>query len=221
MSAPPVVVHVRFAAVTCGHCGFDGQLDPKELVELERGIDTHEGDDWDWAKGVRIAVCPVCKEPSLWTWIWHEGWGDPPEDVARIYPTPRDHSVLPERVKTRLDEALRVRKISPDLYAVQIRRTLEAIANDKEAVGENLFQKLDDLAAKGVIPETLANIAHELRELGNLGAHDAEISVEPADVPVIEGLLDALLEHLYLAPAKLEAVKNLMDQRLGRTDADS
>jgi hypothetical protein len=40
-------------------------------------------------------------------------------------------------------------------------------------------------------------------------------------VPVIEGLLDALLEHLYLAPAKLEAVKNLMKQRRERADAHS
>lgn len=207
--------------MTCGHCGFEGQLEHKELVELERGTDTHEGDDWGWTKGLRIAICPVCNEPSLWTWFWHEAWGDPPEDVARIYPTPRDHSVLPERVKTRLDVALRLRRIDPDVYAVQIRKTLEAVANDQGAEGGNLFEKLDDLAAKGVIPETLAEIAHQLRELGNVGAHDDDVGLEPADVPVIEGLLDALLEHLYLAPAKLETVKNLMKQRRERADAHS
>ena len=62
---------------------------------------------------------------------------------------------------------------------------LETVCNQEGANGNDLFAKLDDLAARGRIPDMLAEVAHELRQLGNLGAHDEEVSVAPDDVPVI------------------------------------
>jgi hypothetical protein len=50
-------------------------------------------------------------------------------------------------------------------------------------------------------------MALHLKELRNLGAHDAEDEVTQEDVPIIVDFLKAILEYLYIAPAKIEAVR--------------
>jgi Domain of unknown function (DUF4145) len=119
----------------------------------------------------------------------------------------RDNQAIPEKVRVRFDAARKVKVAEPGLYAVGIRRMLETVCNEEGAAGKELFEKLDDLAHKDRIPGTLAEAAHQLRKLGNLGAHDAEVDVEAADVPVIADLAEALLEYLYRAPAQLAAVQ--------------
>jgi uncharacterized protein DUF4145 len=202
----------------CGHCGFKGPLqhnDKPVALKRETAEVVGTGEQVEFGKFASIAVCPVCDEPTVWTYFWDSFSGEPDEG-RRIYPTERDSRALPEKVRRRLDAALRVKKIEPGLYAVGIRRMLETVANQEEAEGGNLFEKLDDLAAKERIPGTLAEIAHELRKLGNLGAHDEEVEVESADVPVIEDLAEAILEYLYRAPAKLASVQAGIEERRRR-----
>jgi hypothetical protein len=49
----------------------------------------------------------------------------------------------------------------------------------------------------------------------NLGAHDAEDDVTEEDVPIILDFLEAILEYLYVATAKIAAVQ----ARLSKTQA--
>jgi hypothetical protein len=53
----------------------------------------------------------------------------------------------------------------------------------------------------------LAEMAQQLKELRNLGAHDAEDEVTNEDVPTIISFLEAILEYLYVAPAKIAVVR--------------
>ncbi|MFL5699366.1 MAG: DUF4145 domain-containing protein [Ktedonobacteraceae bacterium] len=76
-----------------------------------------------------------------------------------------------------------------------------------------LAQRLDKLAASGRIPLPLAQMALQIKQLRNLGAHAAEDEVNEVDVPIILDFLEAILEYLYVAPAKIEAVR----ARLNRT----
>jgi hypothetical protein len=75
------------------------------------------------------------------------------------------------------------------------------------APGRALADKLTYLANAGRIPEPLAEMAQQLRQLRNLGAHDAEDEITEEDVPFILDFLEAILEHLYVAPAKVAAVQ--------------
>jgi hypothetical protein len=210
-------MHYMEDHLPCGHCGFRGPIEYKDTVLLKReqeeitGYGTAEG-----AHSVGVWVCPVCDEPTIWSWVFFD---DLSVDTAerRLFPTVRDNNAVPARVRTRLDAALKVKKLDPDFYAVGIRRMLETVCNEERAKGRDLFAKLDDLADKGRIPDMLAEVAHELRRLGNLGAHDEDVSVAHEDVPVIEDLADAVLEYLYRAPAKLAAVREGLEQRTGAT----
>ena len=63
------------------------------------------------------------------------------------------------------------------------------------------------LANDGRIPNTLAEMAQQLKKLRNLGAHDAEDEVTNEDVPTIISFLEAILKYLYVAPAKIGTVR--------------
>ena len=73
-----------------------------------------------------------------------------------------------------------------------------------------LAERLKNLANSGRIPQTLAEMAQQLRLLRNLGAHDDEVTEE--DVPIILDFLEAILEYLYVAPAKIAAVQARLDR---------
>jgi hypothetical protein len=100
-----------------------------------------------------------------------------------------------------------VRYVEPNAFAVMVGRTLETACNHENAQGRDLTTKLNHLASTGRIPKTLADMAHQLRQIRNLGAHDAEDEVTEADVPIIQDFLEAILEFLYVAPAKIAAVQ--------------
>jgi len=192
-----------------------GRVDLKQEVE-----DIPEYGHITSVTQIHVYVCPACEEATVWSLVWSL---DIQDEFAhrRLYPTARDRSALPERVRTRLDAALKVKKIEPGFYAVGIRRMLETVCNIEGAAGGDLFAKLDDLAAHGRIPGTLAEAAHELRKVGNLGAHDSEVDVAPEDVPAIEALAEAILEYLYRAPAQLATVRSALASRSTSVKAES
>ena len=97
---------------------------------------------------------------------------------------------------------------------------MEAACNHEQAQGRTLAQKLNYLAENGRIPNTLAEMARQLKELRNLGAHDAEDEVTEQDVPIILDFLETILEYLYVAPAKIEAVRTRLTRLPTSENAD-
>ena len=124
-----------------------------------------------------------------------------------MYPGKTPLTGLPEKVEKRYLSALKVQDIDPSAFAIMIGRTLEAVCNHEQVPGNNLKQKIDNLIQSDRIPKPLSEMADQLRQIGNLGAHDTEDDVTKEDVPIIRDFVDALLEYLYLAPAKIAAVQ--------------
>ena len=114
---------------------------------------------------------------------------------------------MPEKVERRFSSALRVQHVEPNAFAVMVGKTLEAVCNHEKIEGKTLSDKLNKLATSGRIPLILAQMAQQLRQIRNLGAHDAEDEITDEDVPIILDFLEAILEYLYVAPAKIAAVQ--------------
>ncbi len=130
-----------------------------------------------------------------------------------LYPIERTPLTdLPEIIEQKYTEALKVRNISPSSCAVLVRKTLEAICRHENAQGRVLADKLKNLANSGRIPQTLADVALHLKQLGNLGAHFNEDEVTQDDVTIILDFVELLLEYLYVAPAKIEAVQKRLSK---------
>jgi hypothetical protein len=150
----------------CGHCGFRGPIEHKGDVVLRVDHDYAEGyGPLEYTTTANVYLCPACHEPSLWHRVWFDPEGEFVVD-RRVYPTMHDNSALPEKVRIRLDAALRVKKFEPSAYAVLIRRMLETVCNEAGATGKDPFNKLNDLVKKERMPHQLADVAHQLREVG-------------------------------------------------------
>jgi hypothetical protein len=126
------------------------------------------------------------RQPNGWVvYETHYPIGKPNDDVD---------AEIPETIANDFKEALRC--VWLDCYKATVtmcRRAVQAACLDLKAGGRDLYQQIEDLAAKHKITEPLRLMAHAVRLEGNKGAHplDGEGAGKPRqDAPVIEGQAD-------------------------------
>jgi hypothetical protein len=117
------------------------------------------------------------------------------------------HHSVPQRIRDVYEEATRIKQRAPNAFANQIRRSLEALCNDRGAAGRDLKDKLRQLSERGEIPSVLAEMTDVLRLFGNLGSHDDEVSVGPEYVGIIDDFFRAIVEYVYVAPHRVSEVR--------------
>ena len=127
------------------------------------------------------------------------------------------HRSVPAKIRAIYNEAYRIRNLAPNAFAVQIRRALEALADDRGANRGNLHRRLQQIAEKGEIPPMLAEMTDVLRLLGNLGAHASGQEVKPGHVSVLDEFFRAVIEYVYVAPSKIAEFR----EQLAATEAFS
>ena len=119
----------------------------------------------------------------------------------------------PDRVRKIYHEACLIRKYSASSFVVQIRRALEAVANDKKAQGGTLQAKTESLIKSGMLPPAFGDMSHISRMIGNLGAHDAEKDVTTQEVEIVDEFFRAIIEYLYVASEKISKIKALLGKK--------
>jgi Domain of unknown function (DUF4145) len=198
----------------CGHCGFAGDLDEvaRPVVRAQRSMTDLYG-EIETRTYWFLYRCGRCGKATLEEDRWCDEFSDPEEDTAvQLFPASQDNSAIPDAVKRPYWEANRIKGDAPGLYAVGMRKTIEAICKDKGARG-SLKRMLDRLGEEGRLPAPLVEMGHQLRERGNLGAHAEDVEVSVEDVPVIEEFVEAVLEYIYRAPAKIAAAQASLEAR--------
>ena len=134
------------------------------------------------------------------------------QELSRLLYSTKDETSLklildpftPEPVKQCYEIGLKVRPISKDLYALQLRKALEAVcrdkgASDRLASGKRamLWQQIDELEKQNVVGEFISKAAHELKEISNTGAHYSERTVSEKDIRKLEHLLALITSYVY------------------------
>jgi hypothetical protein len=191
----------------CDHCGNLSYW--SEKATLFRSVEEFPGSGYDI--GYHLYQCTICNQPILQETFQR---GGEVQGSRQLWPPPlRLSPAAPQRVRQIYQEARSVMRRSPSSYVVQIGRALEAITNDKGAQGNSLYQKLDWLVTEGHLPQVFGEMTHVTRILRNWGAHDAEVDVEPEDVDVVDEFFKAIVEYLYVAPARVRRVQDLIEQR--------
>ncbi len=117
--------------------------------------------------------------------------------------------MVPPEVNRAYIRALKV-KHEPNSFAVQIRRALEAICIDRGETGKNLNEDLKNLSQAGVFPPVVTEIAQELKNIGNTGAHVKLQTVKDDQVQVIDDFFHLVVKYVYDAPASLETYRRLL-----------
>jgi hypothetical protein len=92
---------------------------------------------------------------------------------------------LPNDVRDFYADAIRVLDAgAPDVAAVQLRRTLEAAVAHVGIGGGPLFKRIEVLIDQGLVAKPVGALLHQVRMIGNVGAHASE--VRGTDVRVSE-----------------------------------
>ena len=98
---------------------------------------------------------------------------------------------------------------------VMCRRTLETMATLQGATGKNLLAKIKDLYNKDMSSKGTFNIATQVRQFGNYGAHpknDLLGEITKNDAAVVLEVTQHLLKDVYEIPEKVDALKKRLQK---------
>lgn len=173
----------------------------------------HEGIAWgiddgeeDRCEGTyHIYKCSTCDEILVYYHLFDF-------EPSLVYPDTSLDKSVPDRVAHIYAEAVRVKHISPNSFAVQIRRALEALCQDRDVTTGVLANKLKVLNERGEIPNNLSEATDILRLVGNLGAHADEIDVHPLQAMAIDDFFKAIIDYVYVSPARIERFNEMLQK---------
>jgi rubredoxin len=94
------------------------------------------------------------------------------------------------------------------------RAVIEATAKENNITTGNLKAKIDELANQALIRPHIKEVAHEIRLFGNDMAHgDFVVAVAPEESELVIELMGEILNEVFQAPAKLQAVQQAVAAR--------
>ena len=94
-----------------------------------------------------------------------------------------------------------------------LRRTLELMLKDQGATKWGLKDKIEEVAAKGLLPDTLKEASSFAKVLGDTAAHDKEVEIDSYDIETIAEFISYIIEYLYIIPNKIRAYREVLDSK--------
>lgn len=126
----------------------------------------------------------------------------------RQYPAPSSAEFAvntehtPKELNELIDEVLyAIHGNKLKLATVGLRMLIEFITTDKQCLGNNLYDKIEDLKNKNYIDEVQTGLLHRLRTKGNDSAHE-RLAMNTKEMIAGIGVINLLLEKLYNGPAR-------------------
>jgi hypothetical protein len=114
---------------------------------------------------------------------------------------------LPEPVRTMYQETHKALCTGLNILAgIGMGTLIESVCREKNAQGQNLENKINDLVSKGVLTIEGASILHMIRDLRNRYAHEI-IVLGSNKLDVAMDVIENLLNSVYVIPKKAERLK--------------
>ena len=108
---------------------------------------------------------------------------------------------------------MKTKSIDKYVCLMALRRTLELLLKDKGATQWGLKDKIEEIAAKGLLPDTLKEASSLAKVLGDTAAHDKELEIDQYDVEAMAEFIGFIIEYLYVVPDKISAYKVRFDAK--------
>ncbi|TLG12168.1 DUF4145 domain-containing protein [Nocardia cyriacigeorgica] len=196
----------EMAMRSCGHCGLK-----RAQMSIVHGPTEARRSNGS-ARHFTILVCPDCAGVTV---VEHTSsnvvsklvgvWPDSPERALDV-----DH--LPDRVARYYASARKALDAGiPDAAAVQLRRTLEAAADEYDVSERVLVRSIERLIAEGHVTKTFGDVLHLIRTVGNLGAHASDEDVDNETAQKMLTLTTQILRNLFEVPEELRLLKEPND----------
>jgi len=136
------------------------------------------------------------------------------DEKSILYPQNSiDSNSVPPKVKEAYEAALKTKSIDKYVCLMALRRTLELLLKDKGATKWGLKDKIEEIAAKGLLPDTLKEASSLAKILGDTAAHDKELEIDQYDVEAMAEFVGFIIEYLYIVPDKISAYKVRLDEK--------
>ena len=196
----------------------------KVLVSAE--IDERFGDEDEWFANwdtYQVVQCQGCRAASFRRTHTDSDYIAPDETVVPIayvelYPKRAagrrelpNLYLLPKQVSTIYRETLSALSNNlPILAGIGIRALVEAVCKERNAGGNDLSSRIDDLVTQGVLTRDGAEILHSLRLMGNEAAHEVKPHSEH-DLNIAFDVIEHLMSGVYILP---EVVSRLPRRRV-------
>lgn len=136
------------------------------------------------------------------------------DEKSILYPLSSVESTsIPAKVKEAYEAALKTKSIDKYVCLMALRRTLELLLKDKGATKWGLKDKIEEIAAKGLLPDTLKEASSLAKMLGDTAAHDKELEIDQYDVEAMAEFIGYIIEYLYVVPDKISAYKMRLDAK--------
>lgn len=206
-------------SIWCGHCGQQTVFIIRAQGSQYGSIPDDNYKDGQYITEWHILECQRCKKPTLeeveisYEFVINDVYGGM-EPVSYkptiLYPGSKTRSPLtniPKTIETEYLLALKQQDFDSTACVIMAGRALEAVCLYEKATGGTLSAKLNNLAESGRISKTIAEMAHQIRQIRNLGAHGLEGKVTEDDVPIILDFLEVFLMYLYVVPAKIAIIQ--------------
>lgn len=206
--------------IKCFHRGNETPM--QKVGEYSWGSRDFEFSDFDFLYQYELYVCPVCHNVTLRqtysdeTMINYYG-----NDQLAYYDTKKilfplnsiDSNSVPKKVKEAYEAALKTKGIDKYICLMALRRTLELLLKDKGATKWGLKDKIEEIAAKGLLPDTLKEASSLAKMLGDTAAHDKELEIDQYDVEATAEFVGFIIEYLYIVPDKINTYKERLDSK--------
>lgn len=138
----------------------------------------------------------------------------PFESIDYLFPTTKNFDEdIPPGLNIVIKEANKVKNISSIAYIILIRKTLEELCKDRGINGDKLKNQLKELVEKEQLPNVFTNATEKLRLLGNLGAHETNITISTNEINIIDEFIISLIEYIYIMPAKLKKLDGALSKQ--------
>ncbi|NYD84332.1 DUF4145 domain-containing protein [Brucella intermedia] len=129
---------------------------------------------------------------------------------ARIVYTPPTQINIPAHLPPSVEKSLKMAETNfrladmEEASAAMYRRAIDLAVKAIDPTGKgDLINRINALSDKGILPGTMKDWAHQVRVIGNDGAHDID-GVTRNDLQAAQGFTDALLRYLFTLPREVE-----------------
>lgn len=216
----------------CRHCGNYAPMNIAASYYLSTKSETYDPENEyynpepDQGYTYELLLCWACKKVTLREYFESDFMDTEDIKLETLYP-PQGVKLfyLPSSIQKAYEAALKARAIDANAYAILLGRMLEVVCEDRKVKGDNLYDKLKALAEKGEIPNNLVGVAHGLRMLRNIGAHEPLEGLSSDEIPILDDLSKAILEYIYIAPTLAkqaeERSKRWKEKNAGIKDEES
>ena len=200
--------------VKCPQCGFEqivaleqrpaGESYDTDYLGIE-GLPSKRNFIYSGVVGQNkiYAIARCLNDECRISYLVEKGYKYNPWRVQSIRPSVEK---IGEGVPLPIDEAYRQARVClaigcPDASIAMCRASLDRMTKDKDAEGNTLKARLEDLVKKGVLKSSIITEAVNVREFGNTALHDllAE-EINSADAEIICEFTKGILYDIYVTP---------------------